>query len=89
MLRMSCVVLAVWGGQAGAQDQCRYLGNETVAQEVCQCGSVENDIARLQCFDEVNDKPDTKHWIARLQVEWVSRQPFGPDAIRQWVRDNE
>lgn len=76
-------VSVLFGVPAFAQsDQCRWMETDRLAASLCECREIESDIERLQCFEKVSRTDMLLRRQADARAEWLSRQPFGIEAMR-------
>ncbi|WP_138058733.1 hypothetical protein [Sulfitobacter pontiacus] len=72
---------------AADENECVNLETDRLAAELCQCRQIESDIQRLQCFDRQAVLEMVMRRQADARAEWLSRQPFGIEAMRDRVGD--
>lgn len=101
MLRTWCVVLALWGGQVGAEDQltqselavldpeCSVLADYFAALVVCYCASKADSLERLQCYDELGETVQLDRLRAEARARQLGLSPFGRAAMQNYLNSSE
>jgi hypothetical protein len=69
------------------ENECQWLETDRLAAELCECRQIESDIQRLQCFDRQTVLEMVMRRQAAARAEWLSRQPFGVEAMRDRLDD--
>lgn len=72
---------------AADETECRWLEADRLAEQLCTCRQIESDIQRLRCFDQQTVLEMALRRQAAARAEWLSKQPFGIEAMRNQLGD--
>jgi hypothetical protein len=84
---LTALILIPFCTNAAAQ-VCEALSEYPTELNLCECRKIENDIERLLCFDKEAAIDAARRGLAEAMTEQLSRQKYGPDAMRAWVEAN-
>lgn len=81
---------AVSGSAAFANEtECQWLDSDPLVKRLCECRQVESDIERLNCYERSTVIEFAMKRQAYARAEWLSRQPYGMQAMRDRAEKDE
>lgn len=98
-MKIATTALIISALPAFAQtSECEWLGEPEVQQiepasylmrRICECNTLENGVARLDCFDTLAQASFVMELAAMARAEKLSRMPGGIAAMRRAIEQTE